>query len=277
MFDWFRPLVRIGVARDRITLLRSAACSCKATATPVADILLAQDVTADPQAAFAQLRDTLAEAGCVRMRAAVVLADDLVRYFMVTPPRNAGNLRDLRAAAAMRFQALHGEPATGWLIDADWQAAYPFLACAVPETMLAALRQCAAARRLTLVEAAPHFVAAWDRWRDAMMPGAWFGLLHDGNLMLGATDGKRLCGIRAVTAPTGSQDFSWLPDLLSREALRLDRPMPECIQLVGNPVAKSMPQTLGALTCTWFDGAGASPLTASGTADTGMNATGRRT
>jgi hypothetical protein len=66
---------------------------------------------------------------------AVTLDDGLARSFVVTPPRGARGLRELRASAAARFAALYGESAEPWLLAADWQAAAPFIACALPREL----------------------------------------------------------------------------------------------------------------------------------------------
>ncbi|MDC6127613.1 Lrp/AsnC family transcriptional regulator, partial [Burkholderia gladioli] len=58
-------------------------------------------------------------------------ADELARYFIVTPADNSRRLQDLRAAAEVRLQMLYGDDPVRWQILADWQAAEPFLACAV--------------------------------------------------------------------------------------------------------------------------------------------------
>jgi hypothetical protein len=162
----------------------------------------------------------------------IVLADDLVRLWQVTPPQQAARLADLEAAAALRFQRLYGEPASDWILRAGWDLDRPFLAAAMPRTLLAALEQGAAAGQLTLVEIVPQFVALLNRCAGALKPGAWFGTVHDNVLTLGARDAGAVVAVRAQALPDGA-NAGWLAEHLAREALRLNLAVPERLQLWG--------------------------------------------
>ena len=70
----------------------------------------------------------------------VTLDDGLVRSFVVTPPRGAQGLRELRATAAARFAALYGESAEHWLLVGDWHASFPFVVMRVAPVSLSAAR-----------------------------------------------------------------------------------------------------------------------------------------
>lgn len=165
--------------------------------------------------------------------ATIVLADDLARLWHVPPPREAARLADLAAAAALRFQSLYGESLSTWRMAAHWDARQPFVAAAVPQTLLAALQASAEVHRLAVVEIAPQFIHGWNRWRSALTPGAWFGLLHGQTLTLGALDDRgRLAAVRVVPVPPDG-DAAWLAQALAREALLLDRPVPSALQLCG--------------------------------------------
>jgi hypothetical protein len=52
--------------------------------------------------------------GSRRLAVTVVLADDLVRLWQVTPPPGAAAWPTSKAAAALRFQRLFGEAPAGW-------------------------------------------------------------------------------------------------------------------------------------------------------------------
>jgi hypothetical protein len=158
----------------------------------------------------------------------IVLADDLARLWQVVPPRQAGRLSDLEAAAAMRFQALYGEPAAAWTIRAGWDPVQPFLAAALPRALLGALEQGAAVRQMPLLEIVPQFVAVMNRCAGALKPGAWFGVVHDRVLTLGAG-----ATVRAVALPD-DVGAAWLAEHLAREAMRLNLPVPERVQLWGD-------------------------------------------
>lgn len=182
----------------------------------------------------------------------VVLADDLVRLWHVTPPQQAARLADLEAAAALRFQRLYGEPAADWVVRAGWDLDRAFLAAALPRALLAALEQGAAAHQLKLVEVVPQFVALLNRCAGALRPGAWFGTVHDNVLTLGALDAGALIAVRAQALPEAAGG-GWLTEHLAREALRLNLAVPARVQL------------WGAVPSAWL-GAGASALGAASAA-----------
>ena len=162
----------------------------------------------------------------------VVLADDLVRLWQVTPPQQTARLADLEAAAALRFQRLYGEPAGDWILRAGWDLDRPFLAAALPRALLAALERGAAAHQMKLVEIVPQFVALLNRCAGALKPGAWFGTVHDNVLTLGACEAGAVVAVRAQALPD-SASASWLSEHLAREALRLNLAVPERLQLWG--------------------------------------------
>ena len=165
----------------------------------------------------------------------IVLADDLVRLWQVTPFAQTTRLADLEAAAALRFQRLYGEPAADWAVRAGWDGERPFLAAAMRRTVLAALEQGAAVHQVRLVEIVPQFVALLNLCRGALGPGAWFGTLHDKVLTLGVVDpgaGGALVAVRAQVLPE-APGAGWLAEHLAREALRLNLAAPGRLQLWG--------------------------------------------
>lgn len=177
----------------------------------------------------------LAEADCKGLPAQVIVADSWARLFMVAPPANAARLQDLQAAALMRFQALYGEAASDWQLQADWQTGRPFLVCAMPKAMLAALEQMAATLKLRLASIQPHFVSAWNRHHRALFDGAWFGAVQGDSLMLGAvTGGRRLQALRRIAIAEDGHGLAWLQEQVTRAALQLGFPAPLQLQLAGN-------------------------------------------
>ncbi|MDL2356070.1 MAG: hypothetical protein QFF03_12505 [Pseudomonadota bacterium] len=182
-------------------------------------------------AGLAQALDAVLEPAYAGWPLTIVLADDLVRLWQVTPPPQASRLADLEAAAALRFQLLYGEPAAGWTLRAGWDLDRPFLAAALPRALQASIEQ--GARRHRLVETVPQFVVNFNRWCGALKPGAWYGQLHDRVLTLGAIDAGALVAVRAQALPDGA-DAAWLAQHLAREALRLNLAVPERLQLCGS-------------------------------------------
>jgi hypothetical protein len=220
----FGQALRLGVARGGIALVKTSRWG------RAPDLVAAQALAPDALDSAAGVQDALAallDGAYAGWPLTIVLADDLARLWQVLPPRQATRLADLEAAAAMRFQALYGEPAAAWTIRAGWDPARPFLAAALPRALLGALEQGAALRQMPLLEIVPQFVAVMNRCAGALRPGAWFGVVHDEVLTLSAGP-----AVRAAALPEGA-GAAWLAEHLAREALRLNLPMPERVQLWG--------------------------------------------
>jgi hypothetical protein len=219
--------LRLGVAPNAVALVTTGRWGGPAT-------LVGEQAYAGP----AGLKDALAAllgAGYAGWPLIIVLADELVRMWQVTPPPQTTRLADLEAAAALRFQRLYGEPAADWIVRAGWDADRPFLAAAMPRALLGALEQGAGLHQVKLVEIVPQFVAVLNRCAGALGPGAWFGTLHDNVLTLGARDPGQaglLVAVRAQALP-GSPGAGWLAEHLAREALRLNLAVPDRLQLWG--------------------------------------------
>lgn len=179
----------------------------------------------------------------------MVLGDHWARHWMVTPPKNATRLRDCRVAAQARFQYLFGEPMDDWQLAADWQAREAFLAFALPRPFVQATHSLASRHKLLLLEIIPQSVASWNRWRHAIKPGCWFGVVHDGLLTLGARQGKRLVDLRSLSlTPHALAQPDWLRLAVEREAVRGMFDLPKGIQLCGE-----VPQAWLAFTAeNWF-------------------------
>ncbi|WLI90264.1 hypothetical protein Q4S45_03825 [Massilia sp. R2A-15] len=220
----FGQALRLGVSHDALALVQTSRWGGEAV------LLAERPYAAALPDALAALLDGAGRAG---WPLTIVLADDLVRLWQVTPPADSTRLADLEAAAALRFQQLYGEPAAPWQFSAGWDAARPFLAAAMPRALLGALEQGASAHKLKAVEIVPQFLGLFNRWRGALRPGAWFGVLHDGVLTLGACDRGAIAAVRAARVPEGA-GAAWLAEHLDREALRLNLPAPAKLQLCGD-------------------------------------------
>jgi hypothetical protein len=241
-------VLRIGIAQDGIALVKTGGW-LRRRSTPLAECTLTLAQDGSFEAVSPQLSAMLKETQCANLPVSIVIADQIVRMFMVNPPQNVGSLRDCEAAAAMRFQQLYGEPLDKWQLRADWQVKHAFLACAIPSNLLAALQHVLHAHRLTLLSVAPQSIASWNQWRHQLKADAWFGVVHEHVLTLAAVDRQRICAIRTATVPEGAwQDSQWLTAHLTREAMLLNLPMPKLVQLCGSIPAQQAAK------------AGASPL-----------------
>jgi hypothetical protein len=259
MLSIFHGRLRITISRAKIDLHQEDGWLRKRRSLVAAPTLLA-DPTNAPERLAEQLHEALSRAGCSQRAAAIVLADDLVRLMMVTPPHNANRLQDCRAAAGFRFHNLYGQSLADWVLDADWDVQHPFLACAVPRSLLQAVHSVVQRHRFTVVETVPYFVHAWNRYRPALQTNAWIGVVSGGVLSLGAACGPRLCGVRVTGVPEAArQDTHWLSLQIHREALRLGFPQPTHVQLCGEVPDCWLGQAVGGITRTRLDGDGSTP------------------
>ncbi|MEJ7807831.1 MAG: hypothetical protein WKG03_18165 [Telluria sp.] len=231
----FGQSLRIGVSPHAVALVAASRFG-KARAQVIGELALGGAGNPGVDAIGAALRQLLVDAGCARWSATVVLADDLARIWQVTPPAGAARLADLEGAAALRFQSLYGEPAAGWKLAGGWDAAKPFIACALPRQLLAMLGAVSAEQQVTLVEVVPQFVAGWNQFRNDLKPGAWYGLVQHNVLTLGAIDDGQVRAVRASALPEGAS-IEWLGQHVAREALRLNLPVPQRLQLSGQAPA----------------------------------------
>ncbi|HEY0061053.1 MAG TPA: hypothetical protein VGC21_02965 [Telluria sp.] len=244
----FGQTLRIGIAPGALAL---ASCARWGGAAPTVVAQLEIDSNGGAAALGAGLRQLLGEAAAKHWPASVIVADELARMWQVVPPAGAARMADLEGAAALRFQALFGEPAGGWKMAAGWDALHPFVAAALPQPLLAQIGQSASEHQLALVAVVPQFVASFNRWRGALRGGAWFGQVHAGVLTLGATDGQRLLAVRAAALPAGA-NAEWLAEHVAREALRLNLAPPARLQLAG-PAPAAWNSSAGVLACTLLD------------------------
>jgi hypothetical protein len=251
--SWLKPwsgrALRLGVAPDGLALVRTSIWRHERA------LLLGRVRAggADAASIGAALSVLLAEHDVGGMPVTVVLSDDLVRLWQVTPPQGSTRMADLEGAAALRFQALFGAGAGGWRISADWDAVRPFLAAALPQALLDQLVQAAAAHEFHLVEIVPQFVAALNQYRKQVRAGAWFGVVHDGVLSVAAFDGRLLAAVRTAPIPPGA-DRDWLEGHVAREALRVGLGRPERLQICG-PAPQGWASSPGRLkfACTLFE------------------------
>ena len=149
----------------------------------------------------------------------VTLDDGLARSFVVTPPRGAQGLRELRAIAAARFAALYGESAEHWLLVGDWHASAPFIVCALPRALYQAFEQWAQARSWRLDSLTPAFVRVGNSLRAAIPGDGWLLVGFGHTLSLLNTCNEQLAGVRSLPL-SGAPEFAVLETLLAQERLR---------------------------------------------------------
>jgi hypothetical protein len=235
----FGARIQIGLTRDAMAIVYRGPTPRKQI-TILADGKLTADIAREPQSLSRQCKEALGDAKYRQLPLHVVLDDSWARLFLVTPPHNVSRMQDLQAAAAMRFQALFGDAPGDWQIEADWQTASPFVACALPRTLISGLRQIATDHHLHLHAVQPQFVSAWNKHRRAIRNDGWFGVVLDNSLTLGVlaaspVSGKQeLQAVRSVSIPTDGHALSWLQEQLTRMALQMNTACPGKIYLAGN-------------------------------------------
>lgn len=153
------------------------------------------------------------------IRLSVTLDDGLVRSFVVTPPRGAQGLRELRASAAARFAVLYGESAEAWLLAADWQATTSFVTCALPREGYQALQQLARTHAWRLQSVSPALVRVWQRVRVSIPADGWLVVGFGRTLTLVHHRSGEVVGLRTLRLP-GAPDLAELETLLEQERLR---------------------------------------------------------
>lgn len=230
MLDLFGPTVHIGCSATGVAVLRRDRFG-RSIGVPV-ERHLSQPLSLAELAR--ELPIALAAAKCERAVATVVLADDWLRLFVVTPPSNCSHRRDCDAAIAMRFQALFGDDLAQWAVQADWQIDRPFLVAAMPLVLHQSLQTAATLAKLRFSAVLPHTVAAWNRWHDAVQRDDWFGIAHADVLTLISLEaGVPRAVRRQQLDQTMMKNPAWLSEHVGREALRLNLTVPPRVQLCG--------------------------------------------
>jgi hypothetical protein len=246
--------LRIGISKNGMTLLRVSGWR-QHQVELLADIVLLTEESKSPRHIASQLEKLIKKTNCEGLPTAVIIDDEWARFFMVTPPNNCSRIEDCRAATNMRFQSLYGEAITDWFIEADWDPQHPFLACALPQSLQSELLLVAANCRLTITSIIPHFIATWNHWHQNLPTTSWFGVVNEGQLTLGIVDQDRLCNVRTATLTDNIwDDPEWLPDYINREALRLNVPAINSLQLCGDIPGQWTTCTIGKLQCVRLDG-----------------------
>ena len=248
-WDRLHQRLHIEISSSEITILQSSGWWSRSVTVLHQQSLHADDIASEELLA-AQLQLALRAVDCLNMIATMSLPDTLVRMWMVTPPANAATMADCKAAAALRFHGLYGEFATDWELVANWDAQRPFLASAMPRSLLQRLLAVCADFKLTLLRLEPHFVTIWNRYRQQLGQQAWMALLDKESLTLGAVQDGRLVALRTANV-TGElmHTRDWIDQHLQREALLLNLTPPKKLQIVGAIPPQWQKQAAGQIQC----------------------------
>ena len=150
--------------------------------------------------------------------AAVVLADQFVRYTLLPWNEALKGAEHWNALASHRFTTLHGPKAGEWQINvAQTSPMGPRLACAVDRSLMQRLAEMFTKVNVRLVSVQPFLVAAFNRIRKTVGNGmCWIVVEEPGRLTLALIQRGMWVAIRTRRA-----DKSWrnvLPEMLERES-----------------------------------------------------------
>lgn len=182
-----------------------------------------------------QLQGFLAAQGVVQGEIDLLVPDVEARYFTVTPPSGLRGMAELRALARLRYGALFG--ADDSVIEADWHATLPFIACAMPRRLVVACDEFAQACGLRLVALRTHFV---DRVDDVLArkagSDAWVLVMADARAVCGVVESGRATDVFSGDVSVGPEGNSAvLHAHVSRLAVRHGHEMPSRVYVAGAP------------------------------------------
>jgi len=213
--SWRNKQLRIGLAADRIHI----------TGAKSVDIAAADGSWAAPLEA---LRTALAGH---KGTAAVVLADQFVRYALLGYNETLKTPEQWQALALHRFNALHGPRAAEWQVNLTGTAPLgPRLACAVDRALITRLADVFTAAGLHLASVQPFLVAAFNRIRKSVGNGScWIVVEEPGRLTLALIQRGAWIAIRGRRVEKGWRHV--LPEILERESafLGLSQPVTRVI------------------------------------------------
>ena len=199
---WRNKQLRIGLAPDRIYISGQKAIE-----------LAVNDGTWN--AVVDSLEPTLKG---MKGEAAVVLADQFVRYTLLPWNEQLKTPEQWNALASHRFTTLHGPKAGEWQISvAETAPMGPRLACAVDRNLIQRLADIFVKLNVRLASVQPFLVAAFNRIRKTVGNGScWIVVEEPGRLTLSLIQRGQWVAIRTRRA-----DKSWrnvLPEMLERES-----------------------------------------------------------
>jgi len=199
---WRNKKLRIGIAPDRIHL----------TGAKSVELAANDGSWTEPVAALgAALAGRKGEA-------AVVLADQFVRYALLPHNEALKTPEQWQALATHRFSALHGPRAAEWQVTVtETSPLGPRIACAVDRALITRLAEVLTAAGLHLASVQPFLVAAFNRIRKTVGNGScWIVVEEPGRLTLALLRRGMWLAIRSRRVEKGWRHV--LPEILERES-----------------------------------------------------------
>lgn len=153
------------------------------------------------------LRQWLAATPLGRGRVSFLLSSRFVRYALVEWPPTALNREEAAVWARTHLEAACGDM-TGWTIVCDpGEYGHAYVACAVQEELLRALREAVISSRLSMGAITPAFVCSWNRWRKSVRPGNFFGMAESGRFVLGCLGARGWESLRVLSTTVSADSL----------------------------------------------------------------------
>ena len=158
--------------------------------------------------------------------AAVVLADQFVRYALLAYNETLKSPEQWQALATHRFTTLHGPRAAEWQVNVTETAPMgPRLACAVDRALITRLADVFTGAGLHLASVQPFLVAAFNRIRKSVGNGScWIVVEEPARLTLALIERGAWLAIRGRRVEKGWRNT--LPEILERESAFLGLSQP---------------------------------------------------
>lgn len=230
MLRFRRDRLYIGLEPDRLTLVRMSGRLSRLPKPPIlASAVLPLDESAAESTRSEALRKELGNPQWQGAESHLVLADRLIRYFLVKRPEGARNLEEVRLAAGLRYEDIFGVPADEWEIQLDLTPfASDYLGCALRKSFVAdAVAACSEAKS-PLVTLQPFAVSEFNRSGTQIgQQDGWFAVPGRHSLWLGQ---KKGCNwLAAHQQPMKGDVAGEFPRILAQECLRA--PSTSCAEL----------------------------------------------
>jgi hypothetical protein len=180
----WRDDVAIYLAPHRLALVRRAG-GLRRRVVAEAEVAVPLGDAGDPGPALARLAELVAGRAWRGAAARAVVADHpWARYAVVPWPATRLDAAGRLAHARYVLGDTYGEGVADWTVTlADTPPGLPYVACATPPALRAALEDALAPARIRLVSLQPQLVAAFNAWRRRLPAGdAWFVSVGDGFL-----------------------------------------------------------------------------------------------
>jgi hypothetical protein len=227
--------LHINLEGSRLTLIQKPAWWQRSVGSIPPTLALPKDASQFDQHTWEHyFKQLLNSAKLLGGRCHITLADQWVRYFMVTPASNTRHLQDCKDVATARFQSLYDENMSHWIIQGDWHAENTFLACAMPQKIFAALKQVTSSHQLHILSLQPTAIALWNQRKSAVMEGDWLLYIGDQHILLAYTLKDKMHVLdTAWLMPEFCIEDGWLSRLCEQISFRLNIPIGKNLHVFG--------------------------------------------